>query len=434
MFIKKILQNKKGDTIVEVLIGIAVLGLVLSISYALSNRDTQYIEQSQERGEAQKISEQQLELLRNYLTPDTDWVASGYLCFDDSDPPQPTATATDCQKGTQDTIGGITQGRYRVRINYDSATKTYTVNTTWSSLTSAPQQSLALSYKLPVSALTPIGLLPQCSDNVDNDGDHLVDYPADPGCSSPTDNDETDPATLTVIKNISAGGTVTGSGINCGATCVRTNITAGTSISLSVTAAPNYTFNGWSPNYCSGFTITSNITCRANFTLVPHPPRAPLYRCYSIYTGSDIRFVTDHHFGVPGAGSCYPSIHNDAWWIYYEGIAGYVPTDNTYPTAYVYGGWNADRCGGWINPWPYWDHFYTTSYPEYVNAHYAGWCNESGYEGWSVLSDGSAPGSVPMYRWWNGSIGDHFYTTSWQEGINSGYTYEGIFGYVYASP
>ena len=32
----------------------------------------------------------------------------------------------------------------------------------------------------------------QCSDGIDNDGDGLIDYPADPGCASPTDNDETD--------------------------------------------------------------------------------------------------------------------------------------------------------------------------------------------------------------------------------------------------
>ena len=34
-----------------------------------------------------------------------------------------------------------------------------------------------------------------CSDGVDNDGDGLVDYPADLGCTSSSDNDETDPVT-----------------------------------------------------------------------------------------------------------------------------------------------------------------------------------------------------------------------------------------------
>ncbi len=35
--------------------------------------------------------------------------------------------------------------------------------------------------------------MPQCSDGKDNDGDGKVDYPADPGCVSTNDNDETNP-------------------------------------------------------------------------------------------------------------------------------------------------------------------------------------------------------------------------------------------------
>jgi hypothetical protein len=34
---------------------------------------------------------------------------------------------------------------------------------------------------------------PECSDGLDNDGDTLVDHPADPGCDDVSDNDETDP-------------------------------------------------------------------------------------------------------------------------------------------------------------------------------------------------------------------------------------------------
>lgn len=37
---------------------------------------------------------------------------------------------------------------------------------------------------------------PVCSDGLDNDGDGLIDFPADKGCSSANDGDETDPAPL----------------------------------------------------------------------------------------------------------------------------------------------------------------------------------------------------------------------------------------------
>ncbi|MCA9666157.1 MAG: DUF11 domain-containing protein [Myxococcales bacterium] len=43
----------------------------------------------------------------------------------------------------------------------------------------------------PVTVLT----LPKCSDGIDNDNDGLIDFPADPGCSSPTDSTEDDPPT-----------------------------------------------------------------------------------------------------------------------------------------------------------------------------------------------------------------------------------------------
>lgn len=36
----------------------------------------------------------------------------------------------------------------------------------------------------------PPALAKQCSDGLDNDGDSLIDWPADPGCSEPTDNSE----------------------------------------------------------------------------------------------------------------------------------------------------------------------------------------------------------------------------------------------------
>ena len=39
---------------------------------------------------------------------------------------------------------------------------------------------------------------PQCSDGIDNDGDGKVDFPSDPGCSSPSDNSEVDTSQATV--------------------------------------------------------------------------------------------------------------------------------------------------------------------------------------------------------------------------------------------
>jgi beta-glucanase (GH16 family)/endonuclease YncB( thermonuclease family) len=47
---------------------------------------------------------------------------------------------------------------------------------------------------------------PQCSDELDNDSDGAADHPADPGCDSPTDGDETDPPTCSDGRDNDADG------------------------------------------------------------------------------------------------------------------------------------------------------------------------------------------------------------------------------------
>jgi subtilisin family serine protease len=75
------------------------------------------------------------------------------------------------------------------------------------------------------------------------------------------------------------------------------------------------------------------------------------------------------------------------------------------------------------------DHFYTTDF------------NELGYgaSGWGFeriechVYTQQAPGTVPLYRYWNPSIGDHFYTTDFNElGYGaSGWSFERVECYVY---
>lgn len=57
--------HQTGDTIVEVLIAIAIVGTVLAGAFASSNRSLQSNSRSQERAEALRVAEQQLELLQS---------------------------------------------------------------------------------------------------------------------------------------------------------------------------------------------------------------------------------------------------------------------------------------------------------------------------------------------------------------------------------
>lgn len=61
--------GQRGDTIVEVLIAIAVISGVLATSYAIVNRNTISYQQASERVDALKLAEEQIELLRAGTEP-----------------------------------------------------------------------------------------------------------------------------------------------------------------------------------------------------------------------------------------------------------------------------------------------------------------------------------------------------------------------------
>lgn len=60
--------SNKGDTIIEVLIALAILGFTLSITYSIASRAQQTVRAAQERVEALKLAEGQLEQLKNIAT------------------------------------------------------------------------------------------------------------------------------------------------------------------------------------------------------------------------------------------------------------------------------------------------------------------------------------------------------------------------------
>lgn len=61
-------SNQLGDTIVEVMIAVAVIGLTLASSYAIVVSSLKSARQAQERGEALKLAEGQVEQLKALST------------------------------------------------------------------------------------------------------------------------------------------------------------------------------------------------------------------------------------------------------------------------------------------------------------------------------------------------------------------------------
>lgn len=63
--------TQRGDTIVEVLIVIAVMSSVLGGAYAITNRNVNNNQQAQEHSQALKVAESQLEQLKSYIAAPT---------------------------------------------------------------------------------------------------------------------------------------------------------------------------------------------------------------------------------------------------------------------------------------------------------------------------------------------------------------------------
>ena len=78
------------------------------------------------------------------------------------------------------------------------------------------------------------------------------------------------------------------------------------------------------------------------------------------------------------------------------------------------------------------DHFYTTNWAELGSGNY-GWVFE---EIQCYVHPQALLQTVPLYRYWNATIGDHFYTTNWAElgSGNYGWVFEEIQCYVHTAP
>lgn len=74
-------KNQRGDTIVEVMIAVAVVSLVLVAAYASTNRNILNVQDAQEHSQALQLVQSQIEYLHQAGS-----LAAGYTCFDTDGP------------------------------------------------------------------------------------------------------------------------------------------------------------------------------------------------------------------------------------------------------------------------------------------------------------------------------------------------------------
>ena len=119
--------TQRGDTIVEVMVVLAILGLSIGISYATANRSLQGMRQSQENAQATALLQSQLESLRYWYPNLTDAQMSAAFCMDTSASTAATVAVpvsnAACTTGTGPTKLSITQN--------PSNTNEFTLSAAW---------------------------------------------------------------------------------------------------------------------------------------------------------------------------------------------------------------------------------------------------------------------------------------------------------------
>ena len=118
------IRTERGDTLVEVLIAMAIISLVLVGAFVTSNRNTATLQATQEREQAQRVVEAQVELLRSHGS-----VTSGG-CFDPVTGSETSGTGCNINSATTNSCA-----TYKLSITGPNS-GVYTVMAQWTSLNS----------------------------------------------------------------------------------------------------------------------------------------------------------------------------------------------------------------------------------------------------------------------------------------------------------
>ncbi len=145
--------SQAGDTIIEVMLAVTVVGMVVGASYSIATRALRTGRYAQEQTEALKLAETQLEKLKYkaslYRAGDSiigtifdGSAAQRNFCLDDD----ATFSKVAASDGTYNAKCTNISGLYTALINYDGS-DLYQVAVSWESPTSRPA-SVDISYRL----------------------------------------------------------------------------------------------------------------------------------------------------------------------------------------------------------------------------------------------------------------------------------------------
>ncbi len=145
------MKTQRGDTIVEVMLSMAVIGMVLGFSYSTASRALRTGRFAQEQTEALKLAEGQIERLRHIASlPDTDRAAifdsaagKTTFCLNDEFKKVLQSDANYASKCTN--INGL----YSLLITYSTdGTDTFKVRVNWTTQLDTANGTVQIAYRL----------------------------------------------------------------------------------------------------------------------------------------------------------------------------------------------------------------------------------------------------------------------------------------------
>ena len=131
--------NQRGDTIVEVLIAIIVVSSVLVGAYVATNRTTNQNQSSQERAQATRLVQAQIEYTRA-----NGGIADGKTCYSKSGSPK---NGTNCVVLADGNPAGDTQPQYVLKVEKSLTSNVYTISAKWQSLLSG-ENNVTMYYSV----------------------------------------------------------------------------------------------------------------------------------------------------------------------------------------------------------------------------------------------------------------------------------------------
>lgn len=147
MSIKRLLQSQRGDTIVEVLISILVITSVLGGAFVMTNRSLQNTRTSQERVNAIKLTESQVELIKDVVANNPNAIFGAGVpatyCINSSGTVLISTNAA-CKV---DQTGTATTKEPAFNLSITRSGNTFTVNNTWSNIRGGGTNSVQMKYR-----------------------------------------------------------------------------------------------------------------------------------------------------------------------------------------------------------------------------------------------------------------------------------------------